>query len=221
MQRMQKSRFLFEHSPPEAFPDPVYALTDPNGLVAVGGDLQPDRLLFAYRNGIFPWYSEGQPILWWSPDPRAILFPQEIKISRSLRKVLRQRRFHVTHNRCFSRVIQSCAAPRANQQGTWITEEMQKAYIRLHELGYAHSVECWRGEELVGGLYGIALGKVFFGESMFSRASDASKVALIELCRQGYQLIDCQIPNDHLAGLGAISIPRNRFCALLSALCEP
>ncbi len=191
------------------------ALTDPNGLLAVGGDLQPARLLLAYRHGIFPWYSEGEPILWWSPDPRAVLFPEHIRISRSLRKTLRQGRFRITRDRCFADVIRGCAAPRANQPGTWITERMQKAYIRLHELGHAHSVECWKEGALAGGLYGVALDEVFFAESMFSRVRDASKVALVALCQQNYRLIDCQFLTEHLARLGAMAISRERFLALL------
>nr|VFK41006.1 MAG: leucyl/phenylalanyl-tRNA--protein transferase [Candidatus Kentron sp. TC] len=188
----------------------------------MGGDLEPSRLLFAYRNGIFPWYSEGEPILWWSPNPRMVLFPREMKISRSLRKTLRRGRLRVTHDRCFSTVMRECAAPRMNHRarerdaGTWITGEMLNAYTRLHELGYAHSVECWTGENLVGGLYGIAIGRTFFGESMFSRVRDASKVALVELCRQDYELIDCQVPSEHLMRLGAKGIPRDAFLTLLS-----
>nr|VFK58467.1 MAG: leucyl/phenylalanyl-tRNA--protein transferase [Candidatus Kentron sp. TUN] len=219
------NHILSSHSPPDAFPDPAYALTDPNGLLAVGGDLEPARLLFAYRNGIFPWYSDGQPILWWSPDPRAVLFPHEMKISRSLRKTLRRGHFRITYDRCFSDVIRECAAPRPDRHGernagTWITTEMSAAYVRLHELGYARSVECWEGADLVGGLYGVALGQVFFGESMFSRVRDASKVALVDLCRQDYALIDCQLPSEHLTRLGAVGIPRDRFRALLSRFCE-
>lgn len=208
-------RILPSHSPPSAFPNPAHALTEPNGLLAMGGDLQPARLLSAYRNGIFPWYGEGEPILWWSPDPRAVLFPHRMKISRSLRKTLRQERFRITHDRCFGDVIGGCAAPRAGREGTWITREMRAAYIRLHELGFAHSIECWRGEELAGGLYGVALGKVFFAESMFTHVRDASKVALVELCRQGYEFIDCQFLTDHLARLGAVTLSRERFLALL------
>nr|VFK03575.1 MAG: leucyl/phenylalanyl-tRNA--protein transferase [Candidatus Kentron sp. H]VFK04081.1 MAG: leucyl/phenylalanyl-tRNA--protein transferase [Candidatus Kentron sp. H]VFK06730.1 MAG: leucyl/phenylalanyl-tRNA--protein transferase [Candidatus Kentron sp. H] len=206
---------LSPRSPPSTFPDPMDALTDPNGLLAVGGDLQPARLLLAYRHGIFPWYSEGEPILWWSPDPRAVLFPEHIRISRSLRKTLRQGRFRITRDRCFADVIRGCAAPRANQPGTWITERMQKAYIRLHELGHAHSVECWKEGALAGGLYGVALDEVFFAESMFSRVRDASKVALVALCQQNYRLIDCQFLTEHLARLGAMAISRERFLALL------
>lgn len=222
---IRNNHILFPHSPPDAFPDLEHALTEPNGLLAVGGDLRPERLLFAYRNGIFPWYSDGEPILWWSPDPRAVLFPPEMKISRSLRKTLRREHLRVTYDECFSDVIRACAAPRVDRHtgghtGTWITEEMQDAYIRLHELGYAHSMECWEEGELVGGLYGVAIGKVFFGESMFSRVRDASKVALTSLCRRDYALIDCQLPSEHLSRLGAIAIPRDDFRGLLSRFCD-
>lgn len=201
------------------FPDPAQALSDPDGLLAVGGDLRPETLLKAYRNGIFPWYSDGQPILWWSPDPRLILPPDELHLSRSLRKTLRRGRFEVSLDCDFEAVIKACAQPRAalqaDQQGTWITEDMQQAYIRLHRLGHAHSVESWLDGKLVGGLYGVAIGPVFFGESMFARVSDASKVAFAHLCRQlqgwNYTLIDCQVVTDHLVSLGARSIPREDF----------
>nr|VFJ53727.1 MAG: leucyl/phenylalanyl-tRNA--protein transferase [Candidatus Kentron sp. DK] len=201
--------------PPPFFPDPIHAMTEPNGLLAMGGDLEPDRLLLAYRGGIFPWYSEGEPILWWSPDPRAVLFPEEIHLSRRLMRTLRQGHFQVTHNRCFADVVRGCAAPRPESGGTWITGEMRRAYLRLHELGFAHSIECWREGELAGGLYGVALGEVFFAESMFTRVRDASKVALKALCRRGYRLIDCQFLTGHLARLGAVEIPRDRFLTLV------
>ncbi len=207
-------------SPPTAFPNPEHALKDPNGLLAAGGDLSAARLMAAYRRGIFPWYSEGQPILWWCPDPRAVLFPGEMSISRSLRKTIRRREFHITTDTAFRRVIEGCAAPRRDGAGTWITEAMSEAYCRLHSLGYAHSVECWHGSELVGGLYGVALGKVFFGESMFSRMSDASKVALVHLRDLDLRVIDCQIPNAHLARLGARGIERSAFLALLDRWCD-
>ena len=206
-------------APPTAFPPVDRALREPNGLLAAGGDLSPARLLNAYRAGIFPWYSEGQPILWWSPDPRAVLFPNDLKISRSLRKTIRRREFHVTTDTVFRRVVAGCAAPRGDDSGTWITEAMSEAYCRLHSLGYAHSVECWQGSELVGGLYGVALGRVFFGESMFSRVSDASKVALVYLRDLHFELIDCQIPNDHLSRLGARGLGRRDFVALLERWC--
>lgn len=201
------------------FPPVENALEEPNGLLAAGGDLSPQRLLAAYQQGIFPWYEESQPILWWSPDPRIVLFPADIHISRSLHKVLRQQRFTVSADRCFDAVIHQCAQPRRYGGGTWITDEMRQAYYRLHELGYAHSIEVWNGDELVGGLYGIALGRVFFGESMFSSASNASKVALVYLCGQlrdwHYQLIDCQVESPHLATLGAVTVPREDFLRLI------
>jgi leucyl/phenylalanyl-tRNA--protein transferase len=211
-----------DSAPPRAFPDVCVALDEPNGLLALGGDLEPERLLYAYAHGIFPWYSDGQPILWWSPDPRMVLEPARLRVSRSLARRLRRGTYHVTWNRCFRRVVQACAAPRARQSGTWILPEMMAAYARLHALGHAHSIECWRGEELVGGLYGVAIGRVFFGESMFSALPDASKVALAHLCGAGYALIDCQLPSAHLATLGAAPVSRRSFCNALQRLCaEP
>lgn len=208
----------------QPFPPPELALRDPNGLLAVGGSLAPQRLLRAYRNGIFPWYSPGQPILWWSPDPRTVLFPERLRVSRSLRKTLRKGMFAPTLDAAFAAVIQRCAEPRRDQEGTWITPEMTRAYTRLHRLGHAHSVEVWRDDELVGGLYGVAIGRVFFGESMFSRTSDASKVALVALCRQllrwQFGLIDCQMHTPHLASLGAADLPRARYVELLGVLCR-
>jgi len=199
---------------------PVESAT-PEGLLAIGGDLSCERLLEAYRHGIFPWYNPGQPVLWWSPDPRAVLYPGKLRLSRSLRKTLRQDRFRIRFDTAFRDVMLSCAAPRANSSGTWITDEMVRAYCRLHELGHAHSIETWAGERLVGGLYGVALGGVFFGESMFSSATDASKVALValdrQLCEREFMLIDCQVPSDHLSTLGAICIPRARFLGELHA----
>ena len=209
----------------QEFPDVNLALREPDGLLALGGDLRPERLLEAYRSGIFPWYDEGQPILWWSPDPRAVLFPAQVKISRSLAKVLRQARYSVTLDRAFREVMLGCAAPRNGVAGTWITDAMIEAYTELHIQGHAHSVEVWKADQLIGGLYGVALGKVFFGESMFSRSADASKVALVHLARQleswGYGLIDCQVYNDHLASLGAELIPRSEFISLLSRWIDP
>lgn len=202
---------------------PPVELASPEGLLAVGGNLSSERLLAAYRNGIFPWYSPGQPVLWWSPDPRTVLFPQRLKISRSLGKALRQNRYRVTLDQTFEGVIDACAAPRRGHPtgGTWITREMRAAYCELHALGYAHSVEAWSGSELVGGLYGVALGGVFFGESMFSRRTDASKVALARLVGQlitwDYALIDCQVGSEHLFSLGAEEIPRPTFLATLRA----
>jgi leucyl/phenylalanyl-tRNA--protein transferase len=204
------------------FPPLARALQEPNGLLAAGGDLSPERLLLAYRHGIFPWFSEGQPILWWSPDPRMVLFPQELKVSRSLAKTLRKRPFEVRMDTAFSAVMQCCAEPRRGQPGTWISPAMIAAYTRLHELGIAHSVEAWQGDELVGGLYGIALGRMFYGESMFSRATDASKIAFVHLVRQlerwGFGMIDCQMKTAHLASLGAREIPREEFAHRLGEL---
>ena len=211
---------LAPHSPPDAFPDPALAFDAPNGLLAAGGDLGPRRLLCAYRRGIFPWFGEGQPILWWSPDPRAVLWPDDFRISRTLRRTQRRGTFTITADTAFDRVVRECAAPRDGQDGTWITRGMAAAYGRLHRAGHAHSIECWRGKGLAGGLYGIAIGRVFFGESMFTRVTDASKVALAHLCTLGFALIDCQVPNPHLARLGAVEIDRRRFLALLDTLCE-
>ena len=208
------------NSPPDAFPDPELAFDRPNGLLAAGGDLSPRRLLCAYRRGIFPWFSDGQPVLWWSPDPRAVLWPDTVRIGRTLRRTLRRGAFTVTGDTAFGRVIRECAAPRIGQDGTWITREMKAAYTRLHRAGHAHSIECWHGTELAGGLYGVAIGRVFFGESMFSRVTDASKVALVHLCGLGFGLIDCQLPNPHLARLGAVEVARRRFIALLDEFCD-
>jgi leucyl/phenylalanyl-tRNA--protein transferase len=206
-------------SPDIYFPDVEHALLEPDGLLAVGGDLEPERLLYAYRNGIFPWYGPDQPILWWSPDPRLVLFPGQLHISRSLARTLRRRHFTVTLDTAFEQVISECAAPRPGQAGTWITPEMQAAYIRMHKLGHAHSVECWQQGRLVGGLYGLAMGRVFFGESMFTRVANASKVGFVTLVRQlqrwDYRLIDCQVHTGHLESLGADMIPRREFTRLL------
>ena len=207
-------------APADVFPPVSRALTEPNGLLALGGDLSPARLRVAYRRGIFPWFSEGQPILWWSPDPRAVLYPGDIRVSRSLRKVLRQERFEIRVDTAFDAVVQACAAPRASGDGTWITHDMATAYRRLHREGTAHCVETWQNGVLVGGLYGVALGGVFFGESMFSRVPDASKVALVALARMGFRLIDCQVPSEHLARMGAVEIPRTAFLAHLDTWCE-
>ena len=216
--------FWLDFADPEDFPAVEFALREPDGLLAVGGDLTVARLLAAYRRGIFPWYSAGQPILWWSPDPRMVLFPEKLHVSRSLRKTLRRNRFRLTVDHDFEAVIAACAEPRRDEAGTWITEEMRLAYIRLHRAGHAHSVEAWEGDRLVGGLYGVAIGRVFFGESMFSRVSDASKVAFAcfvrHLAASGFELVDCQVHSAHLASLGAETIPRHRFTTLLDRLCE-
>jgi len=205
---------------------PPVDLASPEGLLAVGGDLRSERLLAAYRHGIFPWYSDGQPILWWSPDPRAVFFPDRVHVSRSLRKTLRSGRFTVSMDTRFREVILACADSglRRGQTGTWITKEMQQAYIDLHEQGYAHSVEVWQDGALVGGLYGISLGKAFFGESMFHRRTDASKVALVALARQlqawGFLVIDAQVSSDHVLRMGAVEIRRKEFMRLLDAALE-
>lgn len=206
------------------FPPIEQALTDPNGLLAVGGDLNPARLLSAYRQGIFPWFSEGQPLLWWSPDPRGVLFSDEIKISRSLKKSLRNKNFQITWNTAFAQVIQACSSPRSYTDRTWITHAIQQAYGELHKLGHAHSVEVWLDQDLVGGLYGVSIGRLFCGESMFSLVPDSSKVALVSLAQRlrdcGFPLIDCQLPNPHLERMGAKPIPRSEFKILLNSLID-
>ena len=212
--------WITHQHPPDAFPELQDALREPDGLLAIGGDLSIERLLCAYERGIFPWYSEGQPVLWWSPDPRAVLFPSDLRITRSLRKTLRREGWRFSLDEDFRGVIERCAeTPRPGQDGTWISANMIAAYCKLHDAGYAHSVEVWEGDELVGGLYGVALGKVFFGESMFSHATDASKAALVALVRHlqaaGFELIDCQVDNPHLERLGSRNIPRAEFQALL------
>jgi leucyl/phenylalanyl-tRNA--protein transferase len=198
------------------FPPLKFALREPNGLLCAGGDLTSQRLVRAYIDGIFPWYSPGEPVLWWSPDPRMVLFPGEFRISRSLRKTLRRGDYCVRLDTCFEAVIEACAeTSRPGQAGTWITSEIRAAYLRLHALGYAHSVETWIGGRLAGGLYGVAIGKMFYGESMFAHVTDASKIAIAHLVRflgeQGFGLIDCQMRTAHLASLGAREIPRDDF----------
>jgi len=201
------------------FPAPSMALREPNGLLAVGGELSPERILAAYRQGIFPWFNPGDPILWWSPNPRTVIFPSQLHISKSLRKLLRAGTYNVTFDHCFSDVMRACAEPRRHSDGTWISEEIIAGYTALHNRGFAHSVEVWCDQKLVGGLYGMALGKVFFGESMFSRADNASKVGFSHLVNQllawNFQVIDCQVANDHLFRLGAVEIPREDFQQLL------
>jgi leucyl/phenylalanyl-tRNA--protein transferase len=212
--------FLIQNDQP--FPPVELALEQPNGLLAAGGDLSPARLLEAYRHGIFPWFNEDDPILWWSPDPRMVLFPTEFKLSRTLRKTLRNGNYEVRTDTAFEQVMRACAAPRNGQAGTWILEEMIAAYCELHRMGYAHSVETWMDGELVGGLYGMAIGSMFYGESMFSRRTDASKIALAHLARQleryGFGMIDCQMNTPHLASLGAREIPRDEFIRHLREL---
>jgi leucyl/phenylalanyl-tRNA--protein transferase len=198
----------------DAFPPVEEALREPNGLLAAGADLSSERLIDAYRHGIFPWFGAEDPVLWWSPDPRMVLKPSELHVSRSLRRTIKSARFTVTLDRAFRDVITSCALIR-DTVDTWLTPEMIEAYVRLAALGYAHSAEAWIGDELAGGLYGVAVGRMFYGESMFARQTDASKVALVMLVRQlerwGFELIDCQIPTPHLASLGAHEIPRDQF----------
>ena len=204
------------------FPPVERALRRPNGLLAAGGDLSPERLLRAYRRGIFPWFSDGEPILWWSPDPRMVLFPSELKVARSLAKTLRKADFEVRADSAFEQVMQACSEPRPGQRGTWITAAMRAGYARLHRLGVAHSVETWRNGMLIGGLYGVALGRMFFGESMFSRATDASKIALVHLVRQlerwEFGLIDCQMNTPLLASFGAREVPRPEFTRRVTEL---
>jgi leucyl/phenylalanyl-tRNA---protein transferase len=205
-----------------SFPPVTQALRSPNGLLAAGGDLSAARLLEAYRHGIFPWFSEGEPILWWSPDPRMVLLPEKFKLSLSLRKTLRKGHYEIRTDSAFEQVMRACAAPRDGASGTWIHEEMIAAYCELHRMGYAHSIETWMDGELVGGLYGMALGRMFFGESMFSLRTDASKIALAHLCAQlhrwNFGMIDCQMNTPHLSSLGAREIPRKDFIARLQDL---
>jgi leucyl/phenylalanyl-tRNA--protein transferase len=200
------------------FPDP--ALADDDGLLAVGGDLSTERLMLAYKSGIFPWFSEDDPILWYAPHERCVVFPDKVKVSKSMAKVLRSGSFRITWDTAFEEVIESCSAlPRKDQDGTWITPEMKAAYIRLHALGVAHSVEVWHQQELAGGLYGIIVNHVFCGESMFSRMPNASKAAFISLCRsEKFTMIDCQVPNNHLLSLGAELISREDYLAILQAV---
>jgi leucyl/phenylalanyl-tRNA--protein transferase len=214
--------WLQRTDPPTALPPTSRALVEPNGLLAVGGALTPEWLIYAYRHGVFPWYSAEQPILWWAPDPRAVLFPAEFHVSRSLRRSIAKRGYETRINGAFAEVIAACAGPRHGTAGTWITREMRDAYLLLHRRGLAHSFETWRDGRLVGGLYGVALGRMFFGESMFTRETDASKVALARLVKECVErhvpLIDCQMPSPHLATLGSRSIPRVEFESRLGDL---
>ena len=213
--------FIQPGSPP-VFPDPQQALNEPNGLLAVGGDLTSTRLLAAYQHGIFPWFSPGEPILWWSPDPRCVFRTDAIHVSRSLRRQLRACDWALSADRAFDDVVRACAAPRADAEGTWIVPAMRVAYGRLHRMGHAHSVEVWQGDNLVGGIYGIAIGRMFAGESMFSRASGGSKIALLALARAlqrwEFPLLDAQVPNPHLMSLGAIELPRAEFLRQMAPL---
>lgn len=221
-----KIHWLLPDDPPDSFPDVAKALRDPDGLLAIGGNLTPERIILAYRRGIFPWYDEGQPIMWWSPDPRAVIFPDEFHVSRSLRRTLRKGTYTVSIDQCFNEVITNCANSRF-ETGTWITDEMLATYRQLHDLGHAHSVETWRGNRLVGGMYGLAIGRIFFGESMYSAAPDASKVALARLVHllqhTEVKLLDCQVVSDHLLTLGMRPIPRKSFIGYLDQYvdCEP
>jgi len=211
--------YLLSNEDPALFPGVELALTEPNGLLAVGGDLSSERLLNAYQRGIFPWYSDDQPIMWWSPNPRAIFEINDFKISRSLKKTLNKKLFNITFDSAFEDVIKQCATTRKDGFGTWITQDMIDAYILLHNNGYAHSVECWYNQELVGGLYGLSIGRAFFGESMFTRKTDASKVALASLVAQlklwQFDFIDAQVSSEHILSLGAIELPRSQFIAKL------
>ena len=212
--------------PPEAFPDPARALREPDGLLAVGGDLSPARLLYAYRHGIFPWYDAGLPILWWSPDPRALFLPDSLHVSRSLRKRMNHGGYELRLDTAFAEVMRACAGPRPQYPdgGTWLNQEMQAAYQEMHCLGHAHSAELWVDGELKGGLYGVALGRVFFGESMFSHVTDASKIVLVELLARlggwGYACMDCQVQSAHLQRMGSLPVPRTEFLEMLATLCD-
>jgi leucyl/phenylalanyl-tRNA--protein transferase len=221
---MADLRWLSKEDSPASLPDPAQALPEPNGLLAAGGSLAPEWLLESYRRGIFPWFESGQPILWWSPDPRTVMTPDQLHVSRSLQKCIGRQQFEVTADTDFAGVITSCAAPRNYTDSTWITPEMQAAYTELHRLGWAHSFESSIDGLLVGGLYGIAIGRVFFGESMFASRSDASKVAFFHAVRflseRGIELIDCQLPSAHLSRLGARTMPREAFLAALAQLTE-
>jgi leucyl/phenylalanyl-tRNA--protein transferase len=218
-------KWISRDDPPDVFPAIASALRSPNGLLAAGGDLSPERLLYAYEHAIFPWFDTGQPILWWSPDPRCVVVPGDLHVSRRFRRSLKRSAFSVTFNKAFDRVITACGAPRDKHSGTWITPAMIAAYGELHRLRWAHSVEVWLEGDLVGGIYGVAIGRAFFGESMFSRVANASKTAILALCRQllmhDFALLDCQLPSPHLMSLGAIQLQRSEFARRLQAICTP
>ena len=224
---MSNSRivWLSPGDPIDAFPPLEAAMNEPDGLLAAGGDLGVERLLFAYRNGIFPWYDDGQPLLWWSPDPRCVLRSGDLHVSRRLRRTVRQSEAMIRFNHDFGQVIRACAAPRPSQPGTWITDDMITAFEQLHQEGWAHSIEVWENGELSGGVYGLAIGRVFFGESMFSRKPNASKMALLALMHYlqdgQFELLDCQVISSHLLSLGARLIPRTEFASALERLCDP
>jgi len=217
--------WLNPSDPPEAFPDVERALIEPDGLLAAGGDLSPERLLTAYRRGIFPWYEEGQPILWWSPNPRCVLRPESFHVAKRLQRQIRGSSLTISFNSAFPEVIRACAGERASQQGTWITAQMLNGYERLHDEGWAHSIEVMDGSKLVGGVYGLCIGRVFFGESMFSEQANSSKIALLALTKHmlasGMPLIDCQVLSPHLLTLGATTMPRAEFVQTLNESCEP
>ena len=216
--------WINQDDPPEAFPEVSAALTAPDGLLAAGGDLTPDRLLYAYHRGVFPWFDSGQPILWWSPAPRCVMLPQSFHIARRLRRSIQNSPMAFSFNQAFSAIVKACAADRIGQNGTWITDEMIEAYSTLHDQGWAHSVEIWKDDEIVGGLYGLAIGKAYFGESMFSQVSNASKIAMWSLCQllvhHQFEIIDCQVVSPHLMSLGATLMPRLAFVALLERACD-
>jgi len=221
----QRVVWLAADDPPTAFPPVDTALREPDGLLAAGGDLSPERLLAAYRRGIFPWYDDGQPLLWWSPDPRCVFLKGDLHLSRRLRRQLRQSTAEIRFNTAFDEVIRACAGPRRYQQGTWITDDMIDAYRELNATGWAHSIEVWQDNLLIGGLYGLIIGKAVFGESMFSKQANASKIALLLLNRlldaDQFGLVDCQVQSAHLLSMGASVVPRGRFTDLLDTLCEP
>ena len=222
--RSPRIHWIREDDPPSAFPPVESAFEVPDGLLAAGGDLSEDRLLYAYTHGIFPWFSDGQPILWWSPNPRCILLPSDLRVSRRSRRSLRNAGLTVSFNRCFGAVIDECAVERPGQDGTWITPGIIAAYRRLFESGWAHSIEVRQHDRLVGGLYGIAIGKAFFGESMFSRKDNASKAAMLALCsvlqKHDVALLDCQVVSPHLVSMGAVTVERTEFAAMLRQACE-
>ena len=225
MSRNNRIAWIPADAPPDAFPDIGGAMRDPDGLLAAGGDLGSPRLLAAYRRGIFPWFGPGQPILWWSPDPRCVLFPGAFHASRRLRRELRGSDAEIRFNTCFDGVVAACAEPRPGQDGTWIVPEMMAAYSRLHREGWAHSIEVWQQDALIGGLYGVVIGRAMFAESMFSRRSNASKYALYALSQllkaRDFAVIDCQVMSRHLTTLGAVPLPRARFAGILAASCDP
>ena len=222
---MRSLCWLSQSGPVDVFPSPEDALAEPNGLLAAGGDLSSERLLAAYSRGIFPWYEQGQPILWWSPDPRAVLWLDALRISRSLRRSIAKRGFAFRVDTAFERVVAACAEPRRYGGGTWITSEMAEAYTRLHRQGFAHSFETWAGDSLVGGLYGVAVGRLFFGESMFTRVTDASKVALVHAAQflrtKGIDFVDCQVASAHTVSLGVVEMPRKAFLREVAERCRP